>query len=175
MAVDFGGEIDAALSMWQSFLTSKVSGLGEFEVHVLPLDAIEESTYTNLPSGVNRYLLRAVQMERIWTNQSAFVVAKLARLLVIGFIREPERDRWLGTRIDSCSGIIEPGTIVIPMWLQKWIIEQAVHLTGIDQRVSDRQKQKIRATMELDPDRVLRSDTFEALVRDIELRTRMNE
>jgi len=169
--VNFGSDVDAALLTWKAFLREERRDIGEFELHVLPLDEIAE-TDGDSPPRIHRYLLRAVQIDRIWTQQSAFVVVKLARLLVIGFIREPERAFWSGTKIDLETGAIAPGLMSVPNCLLNWVAQQAERISEIDATLSSRQEAKIQATVDMNPERAMQSETMAALAADIRLSSR---
>lgn len=169
LSVDFRQDVDSALSTWKSFLQSERQDIGLHELHVLPLDEIADATVSDMPQRIHRYLLRAVQIDRVWTQQSAFVLVKLARLFVIGFIREPENARWEGTRIQLQPGVLEPGHFVVPDWLLTWIMQQAERISVIDESLSERQNEQIRATLDKNPGRVHRSETLAAVQADIRL------
>src|SRR3989304_4479179 len=80
-----GPSAQKAMSVWADFLLGNRSDLDCFEQHFLPLGEIAESDGC-LPATFQRYLMRAVEMDRLWGNESAFTFAKLGRVVLIGFI-----------------------------------------------------------------------------------------
>ena len=63
---------------------------GKFELHVLPVDLIADATGSEMPPNMNRYLARAVDMDVVSSNRSAFVYTKLCKLIVVGIIQMPD-------------------------------------------------------------------------------------
>ncbi len=164
----FDADVEAALSTWRAYLRDEREDVGSFELHVLPLDEIVGTT-DGIPQRVHRYLLRGVQIDRVWTQQSAIVVVKLARLMVVGCIREPDCAQWEGTRISLESGVLGPGRIVAPDWLWKWIKQQAERVVERDSLLSERQEARITQTLDKDRQRAGQSETMEALLADLRL------
>ena len=164
---DFATDVDDALATWAAFLGGSRPDLGRFEQHILPMDAIAESSDESLPDHINRYFLRVVEIDRICTQQSAFVYLKLARFILIGFIREPEAPFWQGTKVNIESGTIGPRELSVPDWLWNFFKERAHRVAKIESGISDRQKAKAEATAQSNPERTLNSETLRAMVEDV--------
>ena len=81
--------IDAALEMWRRVLLDKLPHPEKYEQHLLALDEFKSATVPNMPSGINRYILRAVDMDVVTGDRTAIVYTKLPRLVVVGFVEVP--------------------------------------------------------------------------------------
>lgn len=164
-AARYGADAGRALSVWEDFLLDKRPDVGDFEQHLLPLSAIE-SVDGELPNNIQRYLMRAVEIDRLRNNQSAFTFAKLGHVVLMGFIREPEAKLWKGSRIETGTGSIAPARLELPDWLLATFMQRAERLAELQAELSARQQEKIDTTQRADKERVLRSETFGALLED---------
>lgn len=66
---------------------------GAFELHLMPVDVIRETSDRELPPNMNRYLARAVEMDAVAGEKSAFVYAKLCKLILLGFRSDAKASR----------------------------------------------------------------------------------
>lgn len=162
--------LNGALTTWSAFLLGQRNDVGAFEQHLLPIGAIA-SVDMELPANVQRYLMRAVEQQCFWTPHSALTFAKMGRLLVIGFIHEPEASRWRETKVCEVSGTIAPSTIRIPDWLRRELLVRGPERLAETQRtLSARQRNAIERLQQANPERVLTSETVTALIEDLRLR-----
>lgn len=158
-----------AISVWEDFLLGKRSDLDCFEQHLVPLGEIAE-TDGCLPANFQRYLMRAVEIERLWGNDSAFTFAKLGRVILIGFIYEPQVSLWKGTKVNTEKGIIAPCRLELPDWLLKDLTGRANRLAQLQTQISPKQHAIIDCTLKANPQKVMQSETLRALMADYRLR-----
>lgn len=171
MEAAFGADIDAALAMWAAFVRDERGDIGAFEQHLLPVSAIADVD-GQLPENVQRYLMRATEIDRIWNSQSALAYAKLGRFMLIGFIREPEAAQWVGTKVEGGNGTIAPSKVAWPSWLLHYLlIDRPQGMAERQATLSERQRQVIDRTQRANPERVLASETIEALIEDIRMQS----
>jgi len=163
-----GTDVQKAISIWADFLLESRSDLDCFEQHLVPLGEIAEADGC-LPPNFQRYLMRAVQMDRLWGNESAFTFAKLGRVLLIGFVCEPEAHLWKSTKVETARGVIAPCQVELPDWLLKDSIGRANRLAELQLRISPTQQAIIDCTQKGNPQRVIESETFRALMADYRL------
>lgn len=161
----FGADAERALSVWADFLLDKRSDIGDFEQHLLPLGPIM-STDGALPSNIQRYLMRAVEIDRILNTESAFTFAKLGHVVLMGFIREPEPELWQGTRIEIGAGLIAPTHLTLPDWLSVTFKQRSEQMAELQSQISPRQWDRIVATQRANEDRVFQSETLRARLED---------
>jgi len=94
--------------IWKEFLLDQRPHPGHCEQHFLPLDAIESFTQCDMPTNINRYILRSVDINAAWGGEDAFVYSKLGRFVIVGFINMKRPKEWQGTKIHVRHGVIEP-------------------------------------------------------------------
>jgi hypothetical protein len=170
MESEFGPGVDAALAAWADFLLDRRPDIGAFEQHLIPVGSIA-AVDGQLPGNVQRYMMRATEIDRIWNNQSALVFTKLGRFVLIAFIREPEAVLWRGTKVEQGTGTLAPSEIYIPDWLaQHLFVDRPSRLAERQSMLSARQREIIDRTQRANPKRVLSSETLTALIEDLRLR-----
>jgi len=165
----FAPDAAEALSVWADFLLGKRPDIGRFEQHLLPFGAISDAD-GNLPANMQRYLVRAVEIDRLCNNQSAVTFAKLGHVILVGFVREPEAPLWKGTKVDIDKGTIAPQRLEVPHWLLKYLAGRANRLAQLESGLSLRQREAIGRTQRLNAQRVAESETLQARLEDKRLR-----
>ena len=160
---------DQALQRWRYWLHDRVPHPAQFELHVLPVDLIADFYGGDLPPNINRYLARAVEMDAVSNENSAFVYAKLCKLILIGFVQTPNPREWVGTRVATRYGSIRPDRRGAPSQIWHYIADRARAMARLQASMSDRQKAKIEQTMRTDLDRVAESETFAAMAQDVSM------
>ncbi len=159
---------DAALATWRDFLLDRVPHPDRFEQHAILLDAIIDSSIPDLPTNINRYILRVFELDVARNEASAFVYVKLCRLFVIGFIEMPRRSQWRDTRLQMRGGTLEIGgevSLLGPIW--PWVMDRVRNVTKRYADISPMQKAKIAETYRKDLDRAAESGTLQAMDYDV--------
>lgn len=162
------GDVNGALDTWRAYLLGERANVRPYTHHVLPLETIDLSTVRGAPSNMNRYFARSVDMDVVHNANSAFVYAKLCRLLIVGFIRMPDRSEWRGTSIQYGDGSIEMAQHV-PGLFGKYMMEKAGQMDRVHADISEKQKAKLRKIVADNPDRVAESGGFKAMIEDVRL------
>ena len=73
-------EANLALYTWSEFLLNRQPHPGKYEQHLLPLDEIVDYSVQDMPSNINRYLLRSVAIDAVCSDKDAYVYVKLPQL-----------------------------------------------------------------------------------------------
>jgi hypothetical protein len=161
-------EIRAAENAWRKYLLGEIPNPGRYRLHLVPLDRVDRPLQ-GMPPNFNRYLTRAIQIDLCHANQTLFVLAKLGRFLILGFISQPEPNHWAGSRVNANEGTVQPTTYNFPHMFMKYLFEQSRKTHEAIQSVSDRQREKIDRSMLQNIDRIAGSDFFDALNADVEM------
>lgn len=160
---------EQSLQTWREFLLNLRSDPGRFEQHLLPWDAIVNSTDTDIPANINRFLLRAVDRNVGYTQEQAFVYAKMCRIMLIGFIEIPSPWQWKGTKLNVNAGWIG-GKVhyKLPVSFGEFLKDRAREMARANASISKRQKDKIKKDYSRrDLDEVVESESFRALHQDV--------
>ena len=158
----------SALVRWSECMLGTRPHPGQFEQHVLPLDPIESHSVEDLPANINRYFLRAVELDVLSTGTSAYTYVKLGRFALFGVI-QPHASRWIGTKVHVKTGLIDPGEYSLPGDILGLFIDKAKRYGNIRAEISDKQQDKIREAVQRNVPRVQASGTLAALRQDQKL------
>ena len=163
------GAVALALKKWAGFLLGTELNPGVYEQHLLPLDSVESFTGGNMPSNINRYLLRAADIDVVAGGGGAFVYSKFAKFILVGFIDVPNPKEWVGTKIHVRDGHVGQGNFTLPKEFGDFIFDKCRRYAEIKEEISENQRAKIAASMRKDLERVAGSETFKALHQDVTL------
>lgn len=158
---------NAAEQRWREVLLSESPHPGPFQQHLIPFGRIA-STTADLPPSINRYLMRAIQMDMCGNSKTTFTFAKLGRFAIIGFIRGPEPGEWRGTKVHANEGSISPRKYVLPTGFLNYLTEKSREINNALESVSDAQRQKIEQALHRNRDSYVGSDAFSAMLADVE-------
>jgi hypothetical protein len=160
--------MDEAESRWRAFLNNQVSNPGAFEQQLLIFDVIEDTTISNLPTNINRFMTGAVTLDIVGSERSLMTYAKLGRFNIFGIIQKGP-NKWEGTKVHVREGVIKPDQFVIPAGLLDLFREKAkLAADGMD-AMSANQRSKIRQHVDRDIDRFTSSDQFRSIIADAEM------
>ncbi len=160
---------DNALNRWASFLLGNAPHPGEFEQHMFLVDRIVRHEGGELPTNINRYLLRSVDIDVVSSKAEAFVYVKLPHMVLTGFIHFLPRRKWLGTKIHVKRGTVGREQPEIPGEVGRFIEEKARRMQSIQSTISEKQKEKIDRAARKDFLRPDKSRSLEALEADFRL------
>lgn len=159
-----------ANEVWKQFLLDERTNPDSHEQHLLPLEAVQSFTHGYVPTNINRYFLRTVDLDIVRGEKTAIVYSKLGRFVIVGFIIEvPHPPRWVGTKVHVRHGIIEPRNYSVPENFGDYLFGQARKMADLQSRISGRQNEKIIEIYTKDIDRIARSKTVEAMSHDVRL------
>jgi hypothetical protein len=159
--------VNMALTTWKNLMFDNAENPGAFELHILPIGILARVEGLNVPPNMNRYLARAVEIDVASSPSTAFVYAKMCKLILLGFIEPPRFRRWHGSRVAMKQGTIEPRNFVVPSAFAEFLAERARRMAKMTSGISAKQKAKTNAAMQSDPDRAANSDGFAAMLKDV--------
>lgn len=163
------GSFEKALEAWREFLLDIRPHPGVFEQHLLPLDTLKSANVPGMPSYINQYILRAVDMDIVMRERTIAVYWKLPRFVVLGLVVNTEpRSSWGGTRAAVKRGKIRPRSYGFPRTIFNHVMDQAQKAYDITKGLSSRQQELISKAMLNDIERARASESTKALIRDIE-------
>lgn len=160
--------LDAAELVWRELLMGQRPHPGAYEQHVLPLDQIESAS-GELAPNLNRYVMRAVDMDLVRGGSCVYTYAKLGRFIFLGFIHEPNPRHWRGTKIAANEGVIGPRDYVLPRPFGEYLNGQARRMAKLLASVSPAQKTKINEAFRQNVDRYMASDAYRAMLADFSM------
>lgn len=161
-------EIKRAEAAWRSFLLGHSPHPGVFRQHLVPFDQIE-SFSGNLPSNINRYLMRAIHIDLCHGGKTIFTYSKLGRFMILGFISEPNPNHWVGSKVNANQGTVEPKQYVFPAQFGDYLADKASSISNAMSSISDKQRQKIDQGFRSSVDRIVGSDFFRAMDADVKI------
>ncbi|RTR38968.1 hypothetical protein EKG38_12345 [Shewanella canadensis] len=150
------------------FLLGKVSNLYEFEQHIYPLDVIESTSFDNLPTNINRYFLRTIAMDIVSNSQGTYIYTKLPSFIVIGIVKCNQSREMRSSRVAIGGGTISPREYVFPDGFDGYMMDAANKISELYEQIPEEQLAKIEQYVVDNPDKVLDSKLFEAIVHDYE-------
>jgi hypothetical protein len=163
--------VERAEVIWREFLLGHRPRPQRHEQHILPLPsgAVESYTHSEMPTNINRYLFRTLDMCIESNDRDAFVYSKLGPFCILGFIAMRRPKQWVGTRVNVHGGTIGPREYVMPKPFDRFIFERADIAASLKEEMSDKQTGKIRETFLNNPERAAQSDSIRAMSHDVNL------
>lgn len=158
-----------ALATWKKCLLGESPNPGRFEQHLLPLDVIQDTSITDMPANINRYILRTVDLDVVQSESATFVLTKISKYFVLGFIDVTYPRQWKGTKIHAREGLFGTGEFILPVQFRDYLFDKAKKYASTIANISEKQHQKIDEFMWKNIDRVSKSGTFEAMKHDVQI------
>lgn len=161
-------KLNKAERVWREVLLGKRHHPGQHQQHFLPFDRIESATGEFAPN-INRYLMRAIDMDLCRGGRNIFTYAKIGRFIFLGFVHESAPENWRGTKVHATEGIIEPRKYVVPRPFGEYINSKARRMSELLASVSPTQKAKIDEAFRKNLDRFVGCDSYQAMLADISM------
>ncbi|MBI2470715.1 MAG: hypothetical protein HYV59_05660 [Planctomycetes bacterium] len=159
-----------ALEVWREFLLDKRPHPDKYQQHILPMDLIENHNDPNMPTNINSYILRSVDMDVVWFKKRAFVYSKMCRVIILGFIDEDRPNYWEGTKIHVHKGIVgETLRYRIPENFIAYLKDRTNKVRSSLEGISEKQWDRIEQTYSKDMDRAMASETLKATYQDVKM------
>jgi hypothetical protein len=134
-----------ACTVWKEFLLDKRPHPERHEQHLLPFDVIEGYKNLDIPTNIHRYILRSVDIDVAWTDDTnAFIYSKLGRFIIIGFLNVSRRKDWGETKVHVQHGVL--GGLrhyMLPTYFLEYFFAQARKAAEVSAQISKEQTQKI--------------------------------
>ncbi|SFV26412.1 hypothetical protein SAMN05428990_0306 [Pseudoxanthomonas sp. YR558] len=153
---------------WREYLLDQRPNPGVFRQLLLPLDRIE-SNRDDLPPNINRYFMRAIDIDLCHGGQTIFTYTKLGRFVILGFINEPQRNQWVGGWVNANEGRVEPREYTLPAPFGTYLMNRASHVREALGGLSPRQTTRIEQAFRANANQIVGSDFFEAMQVDVEM------
>jgi hypothetical protein len=160
---------DRALDAWRQFLLGNREHPGQYEQHILPLDIIDNHTVPFLSPCINRYFIRAIDMDLLRADDTVFTFTKMNRIAIFGFIEMKERNKWRGTKVHLKKGVVGTTNYFIPEYVLRYLSNRANEIAASFGRTSAKQSAKITESIMNDPVRAANSEVFRAMAQDVAL------
>lgn len=160
---------EKAFVSWRQFLLGNQENPHEYEQHILPFDFIESHTVPFLSPYINRYLVRAVDMDLLCAEGVTLTYTKLGRLAIFGFIQMKDRSKWRGTKIHVKKGKVGNSTYYIPQYLLRYLSGRADQIAVAYGALSEKQNTKVTEAILKNPEKAANSEIFKAVARDVAL------
>ncbi len=162
--------ISSASETWKRYLLGNETGLGPHTMQLLPLFGIQAHTMEKMPENINRYLLRAVEIDVVMSDSEAFTYGKLGPLVFIGMIASEDPERWKNTRVEEGKKYMPGKTFEVPGELQEYLQSRARRLAELEGQISQRQWEGIEQRYDANRERAVTSGTLAAHKLDQRLR-----
>lgn len=163
---DYKTSINLAAEHLQKYLLGVNSNLNQYEQHLFPLEAIQSTTYANLPTNINRYLLRTMAMDIVGNSTDTFVYTKLPRFILLGIVKCSNSTKLRASRIALKSGTISPRDYYWPDGFINYIIDKAQVVSLAHDNIPLDQKLRFEDHIRKNPEKVAKSKLVEAFVHD---------
>jgi len=108
-------ELASCRETWRLYLTGKRPDVGAHHLHLMPWNGVEDATDARL---------HAIGMSVNFTDDAAFVCAKLGPILLAGLIADPVPGLWRGTRINA-EGKLKRCDRVVPDYFHAIVLRRA--------------------------------------------------
>ena len=159
---------ELALEIWRKFLLGEVDNPGIYEQHFIPFDEIIDAENVDLPSNINRYLLRGTQIDCIANKDQAFSYVKIPFFAFFGAIMIKKK-KWKSTLVHVNNGLLHPKTYSLPGEVSSYILEASCKTERMEGDISLNQKAKIEKDINKNLEKFQSSHTFSAMKADIVL------
>jgi hypothetical protein len=153
---------------WRDFLLDKRKRTGEFELHVLPVDIVD-NVDSSLSPNFNRYLARGIDLDLVRSKSTNFTYTKIGRFIIVGFIRGRNPQKWKGTLVDATQGVIKPRSFGVPRELLDYVDGKARLMHSSLAQLSPKQQQKVNENFKNNVSEFVKSDAFRAMNADVEM------
>lgn len=158
-----------ALSNWKDFLFDQCPHPAQFEQHMILLNHLKSFNSPNMPSNINRYILRTVDIDAVRVDElNGFVYSKMGHIVLIGFI-DMHSHQWKGTKLHVKKGVLGSMRYSLPAVIGDYFMDRAKKVSEIKDSISSNQKRKIDESYKKNMDRAINSGTFKAMDYDVEM------
>lgn len=162
-------ECELFLEKTRKFLLGELENPGKYQQHVILLDTVDSHSVIDMPTNINRYFLRNIELDLPCSENDCYVFTKLPYMVIFGHVCNPSKKNWNNTKINLKKGVIGGKDFTIPGNLYEFILDKADDSRNIENEISEKQKKKIHEDWNNNNDKVKKSETYKALNADIRL------
>ena len=161
---------DNAIDDWKDFLLDKTVQNDNFEQHMLPIPPITNNqNLSNLPSNINQYIKRSIDIDVVCSTSEAYTYAKLGRIFIFGFIKKDRSKVWNDTKINNYKGTLINKHYQIPKEYIDFVFNKAERMLTVQNKMSEEQWNRIDKDYKRKSKLFKDSKMFEAINLDEEL------
>ncbi|WP_146774312.1 hypothetical protein [Burkholderia cepacia] len=157
-----------AEAVWREYILGVRQHPMQFRQYIYPLDQIAAASGEFAPN-INRYLMRAIDMDLCESRSSTFVYSKLGRFIILGVVSQSDAASWQGGKVHASEGAVESRRYVMPVGLGSYLNSRAKKIDEALASISDRQYQKVQDGIKANAHKFVKSDSFVAMQADIEM------
>lgn len=159
--------LDNAERALASYLLGHSSNLGQYEQHLYPLEAMEDTNVRGAPANLNRYFLRTMQMDLLQSNSGAIIYTKMPGFMLLGLTGHEEAKRMRSSRVAMGDGHISPRKYWWPTGFAEYMFDKVRSIQATYSGMDKAQKDKIIKAVSDNPERFKASRTYEAFQHDL--------
>ncbi|GLX90628.1 hypothetical protein Pfra02_31960 [Pseudomonas fragi] len=159
--------LDTAERALASYLLGESNTLGEYEQHLFPLEGMTDTSVAGLPSNLNRYFLRTMQMDLLESDSSSIIYTKMPGFMLMGLAGHREANRMRSSRVAMGGGKISPRTYHWPTGFAEYMFDNVRSIEATYLSMNQTQKDKITKAVLDNPERFKASQTFKAFQHDL--------
>ncbi len=159
--------INHTLDEWYRFLLGDTPNPGKHGQHMFLGDVIAGTSIANTPANISRYLVRAIDCDVAFTQDSAITYAKMGKFVLFGFIKIPHPRQWEGTKLHVRKGSFGEKNIELPSTVGEYLFDRAMRAANSNSKISTRQRARISKSYKQNLDRAVQSETLRALHQDV--------
>ncbi len=161
--------VSKAIEEWSKYLANDRDDFEPYECHIFFLDNIKNSYSLKLPDRFESYLFRsidatfAIGKEFKSEKDIMFVYVKLPGIILISSIFPSKIPDMEKTKVEN-SGILSPPQHIYQKDIGSFIIHRSEE--AFKRRLSDKQMGKILESIYKNPERAIKSKSFEAILAE---------
>lgn len=163
---EYVNAINLAEDHMSKFLLGEVDNLNQYEQHIFPLEPIESSAETSLPTNINRYFLRNMSMDIVGNDENIFVFTKIPRFVILGCIKAREKGKLRNSRVSLSSGKIKPRDYWWPDGFVNYMFEEAKKISVKYEEIPEVYHKKFDEYIRKNPEKTVDSELFKAFLHD---------
>lgn len=161
--------IDKARNIWREYLlgSADIPGPYRFNLFFTPLGGRSDS---RVPDGLSWYFLRGADMTTVYSKVMAATYTKIPGMLFWTSVVPPDPGGWRGTRIAAHGTIRQSNQHLGEGAAGEFLMDRVRLVYERVESLSPRQRERIADTVRRDPERAVRSRSFETWLDDERLR-----
>lgn len=163
---EYNDALDNAELHLRKFLLGEEVDLFQYEQHVFPLQQIKLTAKSGLPPNTNRYFLRIMAMGIVGNSTNLYIYTKLPCFIILGAVKSKELQKAQSSRIALKEGRLSPRRYWWPNEFISYIVSNAKAVTEAHDSIPNSQKAHFDEYIKNNPEKALKSKTFEAFMRD---------
>jgi len=158
--------LDETQEHLRKYLLGEVDNLNHYEQHIFPLDAIETTTMGDMPTSINRYLLRAFGLDIVGNSSEKFIYTKLPSFILLGVVKVEGLSKMRASRIALKTGQLSPRKYLLPAGFRDYLFNKANQIMALHKEIPEQHLASFEQHVRENPDKVVNSKQFQAFLHD---------